>query len=247
MFQLAGKRAVVTGAGRGIGQAIAAALSQQGAQVAVLDINGELAAATAQELGATAQGYALDIGDSRIVAEVFARLIAAWGGIDLLVNNAATISVLPFTELDEAEWTEVLNVNLTGTYRCCRAVVPSMLAQRGGRIINIASVAAKRGGGLLGTAAYAAAKAGVIGLSRALARELASANITVNTVVPGPTTTQLTSGLSLSQVERITELVPLRRFGTPNEIAAAVVFLASDEAAFVTGTTLDVDGGLMMD
>lgn len=246
MFQLSGKQVAITGAARGIGLAIAQACSAQGAMVALLDLDIGLAQAAAEQCGSQAHALPLDVGAPESVAECFAMLASKWGGLDVLVNNAAIISTVSISALEEVEWQRVLNINLGGVYRCCKAALP-LLRQRGqGRIINIASVAGKRGGGLLGSAAYSASKAGVLGFSKALARELAGDRITVNTVVPGPVQTDLTAAMTAAQRDLALAQLPLKRFGQPTEIAAAVLFLASDEAAFLTGTSIDVDGGLLM-
>lgn len=246
MFRLHNRRAIVTGAGQGIGRAIAAGLARQGALVAVLDRDGELAKQTAAELGSEAYSLAADVADVAMTEAVISDFINRYG-IDILVNNAAVLSTTPFHALPEAEWDRVLAVNLKGVYSTCRAVLATMRAQRFGRIINIASVAGKRGGGLLGSAAYSSAKAGVIGLTKALARELAPQKITVNAICPGPVQTAMTADMPEGLREQALRLVPLGRFAQPEEIAAAVVYLASDEAAFITGEILDVDGGLTMD
>lgn len=247
MFDLRGRRAIVTGGAQGIGRAIAAALAGRGAGVAVLDRDGPLAEATAAELGGGCVGVAADVADLPASQATIARLIAEWGRVDILVNNAAVISTAPFAQLDAAEWDRVMAVNLRGAYGACRAVAGAMTGQSYGRIINIASVAAKRGGGLLGSAAYATSKAGLIGLTRALARELAPHRVTVNAICPGPVQSAMTERMSSAQRTRALDAVPLGRFAQPDEVAAAVVYLSSDEAAFVTGEILDVDGGLTMD
>lgn len=247
MFALEGRTAIVTGGAQGIGRAIAAALAAQGAAVAILDRDAALAAACAAELGGGALWRAADVVDLGATGGVIGELIGRWGHVDVLVNNAAVISTAPFMALDEAEWDRVMAVNLRGAYGACRAVVPAMVARERGRIVNIASVAGKRGGGLLGSVAYATAKAGLIGLTKALARELAPHGVTANAVCPGPVQTAMTERMEPELRARVRGLVPLGRFARPEEIAAAVVYLASDEAAFVTGEILDVDGGLTMD
>jgi NAD(P)-dependent dehydrogenase (short-subunit alcohol dehydrogenase family) len=247
MFHLQERRAIVTGGGQGIGRAIAVALAVHGARIAILDRDSSLVEAAAAELGTHCRGVAIDIADLDETRDVISALIADWGGVDILVNNAAVISTAPFHQLDAPEWDRVMAVNLRGAYGASRAVVGAMTHQAHGRIINIASVAAKRGGGLLGSAAYATSKAGLIGLTKALARELAPNGITVNAICPGPVQSAMTDGMSPEQRTRALDAVPLRRFARPEEIAAAVVYLSSDEAAFVTGEVLDVDGGLTMD
>jgi len=170
-----------------------------------------------------------------------------FGRIDILVNNAGMVSVGPLTGISAKTWDQVMAVNLRGVFLCCREVFPLMMAQRSGRIVNIASVAGKRGGGLLGNSCYAASKGGVIAFTKGLAREAGPYNINVNAVCPALTDTDMTSGLSGIQREAIVQSMPLGRAGKPEDIAAAVCFLASDAAAFITGEIMDVDGGLMMD
>lgn len=247
MFDLHERRAIVTGGGQGIGQAIAGALASRGAAVAVLDRDGALAEEAAAALGGACIGVAADVADLPATGALLARLIAAWGGVDILVNNAAVLSTTPFSELDAAEWDRVMAVNLRGAYGACRAVSGPMAARGRGRIINIASVAGKRGGGLMGSAAYATSKAGLIGLTKALARELAPHGVTVNAICPGPVQSAMTGAMAPELRARVLGLVPLGRFAQPAEIAAATVFLSSDEAAFITGEIMDVDGGLTMD
>lgn len=247
MFDLTGRTAIVTGAGRGIGRAIAVALAEHGARVALLDREATLVAAAAAQLGPAALSAAVDVADAAAVTAVIGDVLAQWGKVDILVNNAAIISSAPFLELTPAEWERTLAVNLTAIYHTCRAVVPVMIANRYGRLITIASVAGKRGGGILGSAAYSAAKAGAIGLTKALARELAPYGITANTICPGPVETPLLGAMTPAQRERAQAMIPLGRFAQPVEVAAAAVFLASAEAAFITGETLDVDGGITMD
>lgn len=247
MFELRERRAIVTGGGQGIGRAIAGALANRGAQVAVLDRDGALAETAAAELGLDCVGLGVDVADLLATETAIHRLIVTWGRVDILVNNAAVLSTVPFHKLDAGEWDRVMAVNLRGAYITCRAVAGAMVERGYGRIVNIASVAGKRGGGLLGSVAYSTSKAGVIGLTKALARELAPAGVTVNAICPGPVQSAMTEGMAVALKERALSAVPLGRFAQPDEVAAAVVYLSSDEAAFVTGEILDVDGGLTMD
>ncbi|MGB9738587.1 SDR family NAD(P)-dependent oxidoreductase [Chloroflexus sp.] len=247
MFDLSNRTAIVTGAGRGIGRAIAAALIAHGARVALFDRDPTLLTDATEALGAATLNTVVDVADATNVQAVIETVIEQWGHIDILVNNAAILSTKPFLELTLSEWEQTLAVNLNALYYTCRAVVPTMIATGYGRLITIASVAGKRGGGILGNAAYSAAKAGAIGLTKALARELAPYGITANAICPGPVETPLLMAMTAEQRTRAQMLIPLGRFAHPTEVAAAVVFLASAEAAFVTGETLDVDGGITMD
>ncbi len=247
MFDLSNRTAIVTGAGRGIGRAIAAALIAHGARVALFDRDPTLLTDATEALGAATLNTVVDVADATNVQTAIETVIEQWGHIDILVNNAAILSTKPFLELTLSEWEQTLAVNLNALYYTCRAVVPTMIATGYGRLITIASVAGKRGGGILGNAAYSAAKAGAIGLTKALARELAPYGITANAICPGPVETPLLMAMTAEQRTRAQMLIPLGRFAHPTEVAAAVVFLASAEAAFVTGETLDVDGGITMD
>lgn len=247
MFRLDGRRAIVTGAAQGIGLAIAQALAQQGAIVALVDRQPEALQAALVQCGPQSRGYLIDMAQSDAVITGFQQILADLAGVEILVNNAAVLSTAPFRALPEAEWDRTLQVNLKSVFLASQAVVESMVTQRFGRIIQVASVAGKRGGGLLGTSAYATAKAGVIGLTKALARELAEFQITVNAVAPGPIETSLIAPMPESRREQALRQIPLGRFGQAPEVAAAVVFLASTEAGFITGEILDVDGGISMD
>lgn len=199
MFDLRGRTAIVTGAGRGIGYAIATAFVEHGAQVALLDRDPAVVLA-AERLGDQAQGVVADVAIAAEINTAINHILHQWGRIDILVNNAAVLSSAPFLELTPAEWERTLAVNLTAIYHTCRAVVPAMMATGYGRLITIASVAGKRGGGILGNAVYSAAKAGAIGLTKALARELAPHGITANTICPGPVETPLLSVMTRNYV-----------------------------------------------
>lgn len=244
-MNLENKHAVVTGAGRGIGKAIAGKLASLGAAVAIVDIDGETAGSTAAEIaatGATAVGYELDITDSDAVMTVFKKIPEDLGGLDILVNNAGLTRDNLLLRMSPDDWDLVMRVNLKGAYNCIRAAVRPMMSQRSGRIISIASVV-----GILGNAGqanYAASKAGLIALSKSVAKEFASRGITANAVAPGFIETPMTESLSEKVREDFMSMVLLKRFGTTADVANLVAFLASDEADYITGQTISVDGGM---
>ncbi|MCI0778100.1 MAG: 3-oxoacyl-[acyl-carrier-protein] reductase [Chloroflexi bacterium] len=246
MFDLTDKVALVTGGSRGIGRAISIALAQHGASVALNYVsNKEAATAVVGEITA-AGGTAIAIqGD---VAEDGGRLVAdtkdQLEGIHILVNNAGLTQDNLMLRMSEASWDRVMAVNLRGAFLCTKAALRPMIRQRWGRIINIASVA-----GLIGNAGqanYAAAKAGLIGLTKSIAKEVASRNVTANAIAPGFVATDMTASLTEDQEQAVLKLVPLGRAATPADVAPAVVYLASDEAAYVTGSVITIDGGLVM-
>jgi 2-hydroxycyclohexanecarboxyl-CoA dehydrogenase len=245
---LAGKVAFVTGAGRGMGRAMAERLAAEGAVVAVTDIDKDAAAAVAEALGNGAVAVHLDVTDALSVATAVEETTAALGPIDILVNNAGWDRLAPFVDTDEDLWDRLIAVNLKGVLHTCRTVVPQMTERRSGRIVNISSDAGRVGS--TGEAVYSATKAGIIGFTKTLAREVAKSGVTVNVVCPGPTDTPLLAEMVGAGNDRlITALqraIPLGRLGRPEEIAAAVAFLASEDAAFITGQTLSVSGGLTM-
>lgn len=247
---LKGKTAIITGAGRGIGRAITLALAGRGADIVVNDIDMGPARSVAEEIaacGGRAMAVKADVTDEAAVNDMVAAAVVRFGKVDILVNNAGVVQTGPLTGISPAAWDKVMAVNLKAVFLCCKAVFPLMMDRRGGRIINIASVAGKRGGGLLGNSCYAASKGGVIAFTKGVAREGGPYNITANAITPALTDTDMTGGLTPAQRETIIQMMPLGRAGRPEDIAAAVCFFASDDAAFVTGTVLNVDGGLTMD
>jgi 3-oxoacyl-[acyl-carrier protein] reductase len=242
-----GKTALVTGASRGIGSAISTSLAAAGAHVLVAARGRDGAEAMAQRLreaGGSATAVALDVADDGQVPEVLAGLLKAHGTIPLLVNNAGITRDNLLLRMKKEEWDDVIGTNLSGIYRVCRAVVPSMVRARYGRIVNITSVSGRAGNP--GQVNYAASKAGIEGFTRSLARELAGRNVTVNCVAPGFIDTDMTRALGEEQKSKLLEQVPMRRLGTPEDVASAVGFLLGEGAAYITGVTLDVNGGMYM-
>jgi 3-oxoacyl-[acyl-carrier protein] reductase len=253
MFNLTDKLALVTGAGslRGIGRAIALGLAQQGADVAVCDINlqgVENLAAEIRKTGCEALPYRVDVTRADDIAKMTDNLLNRWGRVDILVNNAGITQRSTVIDMTEDDWDRVINVNLKGTFLVTKALLPAMISQKYGRIINMGSVSGKRGGGVFGGAHYSAAKAGVQVFAKALAREVSPVGITVNSVAPGLIATDIRGGLETPEEQvRMSIEIPCRRMGTPQEVAAVVCFLASDEAAYITGEEIDINGGAHMD
>jgi 3-oxoacyl-[acyl-carrier protein] reductase len=244
MFDLSGKRALVTGASGGIGAAIARALHDQGAKVALSGTRTEPLETLASDLGEGAVVTPCNLGDGNAVAALPKQAADALGGLDILVNNAGITRDQIFMRMSDDDWDSVLAVNLTSAMKLARGVMRGMMKARWGRIINISSVVGVTGNP--GQANYAATKAGVIGMSKSIAAEVAGRGITVNCVAPGFITTAMTGALNDEQRSKTLERIPAGRMGTVEEIAAAVVFLASEEAAYVTGQTLHVNGGMAM-
>ena len=244
MFDLSGKTALVTGASGGIGAAIAKALHAQGATVTLSGTRREALDALAGDLGSRAHVVIASLGERASVEALVPAAEAAMGAIDILVNNAGITKDGLMMRMKDGDWDDVIAVNLTASFILSRAAVKGMIKRRYGRIIGIASVVGVTGNP--GQANYCASKAGMIGMSKALAAEVASRNITVNCVAPGFIETTMTDTLNAKQREAILSTIPAGKLGSPSEIAAAIVYLASSEAAYTTGQTLHINGGMIM-
>ncbi|MBV8849387.1 MAG: 3-oxoacyl-[acyl-carrier-protein] reductase [Methylobacteriaceae bacterium] len=244
MFDLAGKKALVTGASGGIGGAIATALHRQGAVVGISGTRREALDQRAGELGDRVHVLSCNLADKQEVEALLPATEAALGGLDILVNNAGITRDGLFLRMRDEDWDEVIAVNLTSAFRLCRAAVKGMMRRRYGRIINITSIVGVTGNP--GQGNYTAAKAGMIGMTKSLAAEVASRTVTVNCVAPGFIATPMTDALNEKQRDTILANVPAGRLGSGEDVAAAVVFLASAEAAYITGQTLHVNGGMAM-
>jgi 3-oxoacyl-[acyl-carrier protein] reductase len=243
-IDLTGKSALVTGSTRGIGREIAAVLAGCGARVAVVGRDRAKAAEAAAAIGGGAQGFAADVADTAQVAALVESVEQAFGAVDILVNNAGLTRDNLLLRIKDDDWDAVLDANLKGAFAAIRAVTRGMMKRRWGRIINISSVVGITGN--KGQANYAASKAGLIGLTKAVAKELASRNILVNAVAPGFIETDMTAALTPEARAALAEQIPLARLGTPADVAAAVAFLASEQAGYITGQVLVVDGGMVM-
>lgn len=250
MFALKDKVAIVTGSGQGIGREIALKLAAQGAHVVIADVNAECANAVANEiigLGNKAMVALGDVTNEAQVQKMVADTIAQFGKVDILVNNAGIVLTGPLAEISPEAWDKVMAINVKGVYLTCKTVSAQMMERRYGKIINIASVAGKIGGGLMGNSCYATSKGAVIAMTKAIAKEMGPHNINVNAVCPTFTDTPMTVNFPKDKREIIIRNIPLGRAGKPEDIAAAVCFLASDEASFVTGEIMDVNGGMVLD
>ena len=248
-MRLEDRVAIITGAGRGIGLGIAMAFAREGARVALCDINVSLldsALGQVQAFGRPVLAFQLNVTRKAEIHSVVSEILGQWGAVDILVNNAGIYEVLPAEEISEEQWDRMLAVNLKGAFLCCQAVIPPMKRQGSGRIIGLASSAGKTGGTLAG-AHYSVSKAGVICLAKQLARELGPYGITVNAIAPGRIDTPMIQIASDEENEAFRLRTPLGRLGTPEDVANAAVFLASDEASFITGEIVDVNGGLLID
>jgi len=242
--QLAGQVALVTGASRGIGRAIAQELAKLGATVVATATSESGAAAISEYLGENGKGIVLNVNDAARTAEIIDEIQKDVGAVTILVNNAGITQDQLAMRMKDEEWDSVISTNLTAVARLSRAVLRGMMKAKQGRIINITSVVGSAGNP--GQMNYAAAKAGVAGMSRALAREIGSRNITVNCIAPGFIDTDMTKALNEDQISSLKQQIPLGRLGQPEDIAAAVGFLASPQASYITGTTLHVNGGMYM-
>lgn len=246
-MRLTGKIAAVTGAAQGIGLAIAKRLLEDGCDyVAMMDVNPvriEAAARSLDSTGARAGGYELDVGDRESATRAFSAVESCFGRIDILVNNAGITRDAMFHKMTDEQWDDVIRVNLTGIYNCAKCVIPGMRARNYGKIVNLASVSAF---GNLGQTNYGASKAGVIGLTKCMARDLARNSITVNCIAPSYVDTEMLRAVPEATMQRFLAAIPLGRLGKPEELAAAAAFLASDDSSFITGECLVVSGGSYM-
>jgi NAD(P)-dependent dehydrogenase (short-subunit alcohol dehydrogenase family) len=240
--RFAGRNAIVTGAARGIGLAVADRLASEGARVAIWDVDAAEAKTAAAALGSAHRAYAVDIADEASVAKAASAVFDEFGRIDILINNAGILGpVAPLWEQEPAAFRRVIDVNLTGMYLVCRAVVPHMRKQKSGRIVNVSSIQGKEG--LAQSGAYGISKAGVIGLTKILGKELAGDGITVNCVTPAAAETDMARDITAERRAEIVARIPMGRFVETGEIAAMVAFLASDDCSFSTGAAFDLSGG----
>lgn len=246
VFSLKGQAAIITGASRGIGESIAQVFGAAGACLALVARDADRLGATAEKLraqGIRVLDLAADVSDEAQVKSVVQKTVEAFGRVDVLVNNAGILQTGPISSFSSADWDRMIAVNLTGVFYFCAAAAPLMSTQRTGRIINIASVTAQTGG-VSGGLHYSAAKGGVISLTKTLARDLGPYNVTVNVISPGQIETDM-GALTGEARERVQALIPLRRLGTPEDVAYTALFLASPAASYITGATIDVNGGIL--
>jgi 3-oxoacyl-[acyl-carrier protein] reductase len=243
-IDLTGKVALVTGSTRGIGHAIATTLRDCGARVAIVGRQKEKAAAIARQLGSESQGFSCDVSNTGQVAQLVSDVESQFGSLDILVNNAGLTRDNVVMRIKDEDWDQVLDTNLRGPFAAIRAASRGMMKRRWGRIINITSVVGMIGN--KGQANYAASKAGLIGLTKSVAKELASRNILVNAIAPGFIETEMTDAMTDEARKGLTGLIPLERLGSPADVASVVAFLASEHAAYITGQVIVVDGGMVM-
>ena len=240
--RFAGRSAIVTGSARGIGRAIAERLAREGANVLIADIDEAAGSATAGEIGEQAVAYALDVTSEDSWNGAVMRAVSAWGTVDILVNNAGIAGrSAPAWELSVEEWSQVIAIDLTGVWLGCRAALPGMIDRAYGRIVNIASIAGKEGNP--NASPYSAAKSGVIGLTKSLAKEVATKGVIINCITPAVIETEILKQVSQQHIDYMTSRIPMGRVGQPEEVAALATFLCSDEVTFSTGATFDLSGG----
>ena len=247
--RFAGKVALITGAARGLGLAIALRLAREGAKVAINDVSTaetDAAVNLVHAGGAEACVCLADVSDNTAVAAMVAKAEQQLGPIDILVNNAGIGDFVGWKDITPSKWARMLNIHLSGTFNCCKAVLPGMIERGAGKILNVSSVSGKRGD-FGGNAHYTAAKAGIIGLTKSLAADVAAKGVNVNAIAPGIVNTELTREMSTEWKAKTLSRVPIERFATPEEIAAAAAFLVSDDASYIIGETLSVNGGSYMD
>lgn len=238
--------ALVTGSGRGIGRATAESLLARGARVVINDLDADRAIATASELGANAVAMPADVSSKFAVSEMVNTIVERFGRLDILVNNAGMDHAAPITDIEEDEWDRFMAVNLKSVYLCSKAVLPVMIERQAGRIVNVSSLVARQGA-LNGGIHYATTKAGILGFTRTLARQVAKHGITVNAVAPGVIDTELIrENVAPATREQLIKAIPLGRIGTIKNVGDTIAFLTSDEAEYITGATIDINGGLWM-
>lgn len=249
-MRLENRVAFITGAGRNLGRAIALEFAREGAKIILNDYiaeNAESVVREIEQMGGEAFAVPGDVSDSEAVRAMFEKGVAHFGKLDILINNAGCTQHIAVADMPDEDWDRIIKINLTGVFYCCRTALKYMIPNHYGRIVNVSSVSGKQGGGVWGAAHYSAAKAGVMGFTKTLAREVAADGITANCVVPGVIAIDIPDQVRLAAKAKAAQNVPLGRQGKPEEIAKAYLFLASDEASYITGEMLDVNGGLYMD